>query len=1663
MRFEAGLTVFVLYAAHCSCRIIGYSSGDGAGREETWNGDGKRGERVNYDSHPPKVDGDITAGDPSAVAGQFKPGPVAKQRRCSPSGLVGLANFLNPEVLLRSNVPLAVSRRDLQAQVTKKLCANCLARPTCKVHKKCDVCEKWCTAAEMAPLKVPNTNEVAKSIGLKTDKAVVGSARQQPAPETATPGDATLGDSPKLTPEESAQEETRDDPKVAIANRFGESDDTNSMKRIYTVAALKSGLTKEVICKMLGIQDTSDIDTVVVWVSTKSNKPPKFAPKYQKTVTPEAERLTRWLNDELNRALKAKKDRHQGDYLTNSEIMDVINSMSKDTKKHHIQTGRPRSSSSEEFLPPYTVESNNLAGSIPRVVNPGVIEDAPDIRLLGAEEENNVETRIGQTDGISTDKHEGGSGVEKSGIVDSSHAATEKGDKEGETLTRTEESVVVSPFTSDSDEDEDTGKPEKGLNTQGDSVNDEEPNAAEVQNAPDAQPVETLGTSKLVIKKQTQKNKGARERARVTRRTGAACWEYPEQRRTMIVFHRRRVLPSSREGKEASTVSVAGAGDESRPPSGDQIVGGGPEGSRTDPVEGEAMDDVQTSGDASQGQEMSSKSPTEKLLEKIKQKIASKKPAVPTVPKKSKVKEEIIGAPSVPMTGKPEEGTASSNVAEADRGSDGLRSVDAAGHSDQGLGTPQLSDQLVPKPVAVDDFDAAEAALRDVEKLVSQIQKATKIGHDKGLLAEQQENLGQRSPNIAAKAGGVKQQISGPGDSAGAGTVDSGAPEGTGAGDRGGATAADGEAGGSVGEPLETLGQRSPNIAAKGGGVKQQISGPGDSAGAGTVDSGAPEGTGAGDGGAVTTADGEAGGSVGEPLETLGQRSPNIAAKGGGVKQQISGPGDSAGAGTVDSGAPEGTGAGDVGGATTADGEAGGSVGEPLETLEQRSPNIAAKGGGVQQQIGGPGDSAGAGTVDSGAPEGTGAGDGGAATTADGEAGGSVGEPLETLGQRSPNIAAKGGGVKQQISGPGDSAGAGTVDSGAPEGTGAGDGGAATTADGEAGGSVGEPLETLGQRSPNIAAKGSGVKQQISGPGDFSTAGTVDSGVAEEAGAGNEGATGGAGGTATTADGEGGENVGQSLDTLGQRSPNIAAKGSGVKQQISGPGDFTTAGAVDSGVAGEGGAGDGGAATTADGETGESVGQPQEEISEVVGSQPLEEIDIGEDIGRPVIKIPGFQGYRERTNLGNLPKATKGKSGKFDTPAQGNSMGTGNGDASEGERLGVASQPPSATTDVDLKTRFSEDTAHGFGHHTWSNSLGQIVPSEKETGIVPIPPKNMFFIGNGIKLPLQMVQKDDGAVHLAVDMDKLCACQNTTCPKNHTIEETVGTILEKEAELKDQLSETGTESSNDDGSAGHRIEREIVDDQLAKIRVPVDGPLENDDFDKRFRQLESEIKSSQGTAFGGHSTNGVVKKNHSGETVEAAKEDGAKNDLPKLDSTENSNISPYSFKKMMDRKIAEIKAKISNMEKKSEVWTKQLFFPQKGLTTLLSNIEKEFAKPTTASNPQDDVELIEPRGNLFRIDSVGSGNSRMKSGETYDDVIPIKSVYKFQKLEEDLEDKLEKFDEFVGQYSKDNERAIDESAKSFQKHEGNALKKEVGIMNNVIKWLKHMTVDNYKK
>ncbi|XP_045470847.1 uncharacterized protein LOC123678090 isoform X2 [Harmonia axyridis] len=59
------------------------------------------------------------------------------------------------------------------------------------------------------------------------------------------------------------------------------------------------------------------------------------------------------------------------------------------------------------------------------------------------------------------------------------------------------------------------------------------------------------------------------------------------------------------------------------------------------------------------------------------------------------------------------------------------------------------------------------------------------------------------------------------------------------------------------------------------------------------------------------------------------------------------------------------------------------------------------------------------------------------------------------------------------------------------------------------------------------------------------------------------------------------------------------------------------------------------------------------------------------------------------------------------------------------------------------------------------HNFGKIVPSIEKMHLNS--KSDIYFMGNGIKLPLKMVPNKDGSISLSVDLEKLCKCRNSTC------------------------------------------------------------------------------------------------------------------------------------------------------------------------------------------------------------------------------------------------------------------------------------------------------------
>lgn len=202
-----------------------------------------------------------------------------------------------------------------------------------------------------------------------------------------------------------------------------------------------------------------------------------------------------------------------------------------------------------------------------------------------------------------------------------------------------------------------------------------------------------------------------------------------------------------------------------------------------------------------------------------------------------------------------------------------------------------------------------------------------------------------------------------------------------------------------------------------------------------------------------------------------------------------------------------------------------------------------------------------------------------------------------------------------------------------------------------------------------------------------------------------------------------------------------------------------------------------------------------------------------------------------------------------------------------------------------------------------------------------------------------MHQNKDGSMDISVDMDRLCTCQNSTCPRNHNeIAETVGTILEKEAELKNQL-ESIDAGINHGLTNNKQIRRDL-------------GAMNNNKFDHM-----------------------------------------------------------------------EMLKRASNP-----------FVPQSNALQMSQFLSNDVLSTTPKQYP------------------------------TLNDIVQMRDMYKYKKLEQELANKLQTLNRNVEQYKDENAKLFNKGAKTIFKtnDENIGVQKQVDILNNVLGWMKTVALTNTK-
>ncbi|KAG5900140.1 hypothetical protein JTB14_012813 [Gonioctena quinquepunctata] len=254
-----------------------------------------------------------------------------------------------------------LERRDLKTQLYGKFCATCLVHNSCELLSECPVCERWCTKM--------STDDTDATINENNLSDVVGVTRE-------------------IIPTE--------EPVVSLSSRSNFEDE--GRKNVYTITSLRTGSTKEMILRLLGISN-EDIDTVVIWVTTHSNQPPVTASEYQETLDPVAENMAETVKEELKAALQEKMKEHGEKLLNNNGeeldkiIRDVLAKIHPSLEGPKLslpdtpQMVASRSGMGSKMLPRYPIESDADGFVVPQTLNPDIIEGPPDMMTLNGEGE----------------------------------------------------------------------------------------------------------------------------------------------------------------------------------------------------------------------------------------------------------------------------------------------------------------------------------------------------------------------------------------------------------------------------------------------------------------------------------------------------------------------------------------------------------------------------------------------------------------------------------------------------------------------------------------------------------------------------------------------------------------------------------------------------------------------------------------------------------------------------------------------------------------------------------------------------------------------------------------------------------------------------------------------------------------------------------------------------------------------------------------------------------------------------------------------------------------------------------------------------------------------------------------------------------------------------
>ncbi|KAJ8916254.1 hypothetical protein NQ315_016394 [Exocentrus adspersus] len=323
-----------------------------------------------------------------------------------------------------------------------------------------------------------------------------------------------------------------------------------------------------------------------------------------------------------------------------------------------------------------------------------------------------------------------------------------------------------------------------------------------------------------------------------------------------------------------------------------------------------------------------------------------------------------------------------------------------------------------------------------------------------------------------------------------------------------------------------------------------------------------------------------------------------------------------------------------------------------------------------------------------------------------------------------------------------------------------------------------------------------------------------------------------------------------------------------------------------------------------------------------------------------------------------------------------------------------------------INTRSGTTSSDSLDKQEWSTALGSLLPWKHSKTLSSLHPnKDLYFTGNGIKLPLQMVRNHNGAVELSVDLDRLCSCKNSTiCNKNH-IEEAVGNILEKAAITESNVIQEEQGLLNMKNAIASSLDPNEEQAQQADVTV----------FKRSVDQPTGPVKFV----------------------------------IP-LDS-EQAEEPPNTFQQFLKKKLSELESKIVDVERRvqQESPVNSIDKDVEATITERSNFLSNYNKPNNKMKTMD---------KLLRSPETIELTSRLKD---ILDGAKKPTSYKFKKTSDSL-NKMKNLNLYGNQDPKQQgELSKREAVGVSEGGSSSFIKKEVDIMNNILQFLK--TLSDKKK